>query len=796
MRTAGRFLARQLRARPLAAFSLCFLAGALLAGRFHMPTEHLAAAAMALIAAALPLGAFGRRRRRQAALLALAAGVALGGLRLNLALDAVPAVRRTLYSVPMEGWIVSEPYTNPVTGRVISKFRVDTLDGEPANLCVRLYLRGDAEPLSAIDCGQRLSLTGHIWANDPVTNPYEFDFAAYLRRNGMSAMATAKIEDAAVLATRRDAGTVIVDVRRALSRRVDALFPGSAPLVRALLLGDRSQLSEELRDSLRETGTAHLICISGLHVTVLASALAALFGLFMGRRRANALAVLLLVPYGAMIGFTPSFLRALLMFAVLSFAPAAGRNSDGVTRLCAAMLACLMLRPLSVTDAGFVLSFSATAGLILLLPPLERLFGVARIDARIPDRSPLWVAPGWRLAAYLLKLLCASLAAQLASLPAVVAFFGVQPLLSLPFNLVCVPLCMLGYLLALAALLVSCASMAAAALPALAADRLLSLMSEVTRMGGSLPLTAVRVGRYPLALILLHGAIMLAASELSRVSQRLRSALPLALLLVAALSTGLTFARSWPFRIVFLDADQADCAVVTTRGHTYMIDTGDTYTPAADYLSATCLKLDGVFLSHPHQDHAGGLTDVLTMFRPGAIYVPEGWTLDETTSMAVVEGMALAEGMGVPVVPLSTGDSVPLSEAATLTVYGPDPAHPPELVNDLSMLALVESGGHGALFTGDLEITGEPEAIPRAEVLKVAHHGSGDATSPRFLEACDPDIAVISVGDNSFGHPDPDVVARLEASGAQTLLTRKLGAITLTLWNGAWRVHTYLEASR
>ena len=88
---------------------------------------------------------------------------------------------------------------------------------------------------------------------------------------------------------------------------------------------------------------------------------------------------------------------------------------------------------------------------------------------------------------------------------------------------------------------------------------------------------------------------------------------------------------------------------------------------------------------------------------------------------------------------------------------------------------------------------GEPQAIPDADILKVAHHGSDKATSERFLAACTPELAVISVGENNFGHPAEETLQKLDAVGAKTLLTRDCGAITLT-WHGGWQIDTYLEA--
>ncbi len=791
MRAAHGFLPRQLHARPLACFALAFLLGLIAATKLNAPPWAVGAA----LALAVGLGFTLLKRRLAAGVMLLVVGLLAGMLRMALAVRAVH-IEPTRYSVSMVGRVASDPFIKPETGRLIFRFNTDTVDDEAASLSLRLYVRSDDRtPLEAITCGQQLRLTGHIWQPDPVTNAYEFDFGAWLARNGFNGYATARVEDVEIVGETRNTQTLLVAARRAIGARIDALFPRSAGLMRALVLGDRSQLGDELRESMSLSGTGHLISISGLHVTVLAALLAWLLRRFMPRRWANVAAVALLIPYGVMIGFGVSFARALMMFALLCFAPVAGRPSDPVTRLCAAMLIWLAFRPLSIGDAGFVLSYSASAGIILLMPPLSRLMGIEARRRRKPS-SKLAVRVARRALIYLPSLLCASVSVQLATLPAVIAFFGVQSVVSLPFNLVCVPLCMLGYIVGLAGLLLSPILSGAAALVSGLADRALSLLIEITHLSGRLPVTGVRIGRYPILLILLHCGIALAASDLSRLKERLRRLLPFALLLVAAFSSLLIFGRAWRFSIAFLDAGQADCAVVRTRGHTYMMDIGDTYTPAADYLNASCLHLDGVVLSHPHQDHAGGLKSVLTSFTPDAIYVPKGWFEVEEVSPAVVEGIELARSMGVEIRELSAGDSIDLSSTARLDVLAPDGKELPGEVNDMSLLALVSCDGQSALFTGDLSENAEPEAIPDIDILKVAHHGSAKASSDRFIEACTPEIAVISVGENNYGHPAQETLDKLARSGAQTYLTRDSGTVECTWSGGTWRVKTYLEASK
>jgi len=337
------FLPRQLRARPLACFAVAFLAGMLFARACALPCAPCAVALAAAVGAGLAL----RKRPKALAALVLLTGFLAGTVRMTLASEAIPPVQ-TRYSVGMVGRVASEPFNNPNTGRLIVRFQLESVNDEPSDLSLRLYVRTDEPPIETIRYGQRLRLTGHIWQADPVTNPYEFDFGAYLNRQGLSGYATARLADVEILEERRDIQSLVISARRVVASRIDALFPRSAGLMRALVLGDRSLLSDEQRQSLNRTGTAHLISISGLHVTVLAALLSLLFSRFMPRKRANLTAVALLIPYGMLIGFSAPFLRALVMFALLCCAPVFGYPSDSVTRLCVAMLICLLINPMGV----------------------------------------------------------------------------------------------------------------------------------------------------------------------------------------------------------------------------------------------------------------------------------------------------------------------------------------------------------------------------------------------------------------------------------------------------------------
>ena len=779
------FLRRQWIARPLAAFAVCFLMGLLWGDHCPLPVW-------------LPLalaGAFEcvhwiiriKSVRRECVCAALAAFL-LGCSVMRIAIYTHPPVQDR-FSVPFEGVVCSDPIYNADTERIVCEFRLSALDGEPSRARVRLYLRSDVVALEGIEYGQRLVCFGHVWAPKHATNPYQFDSFNWLLSDGMTGMAAAKLEDVEIFPAGRSIASAIIAARRAISDRIDLLFPANSDLVRAFVLGDRSGLDAGLRESFSQTGVAHLICISGLHISVLAMAASRLLSRFFSRRSSAAITLAIVFVYGLLIGFPASLIRAAAMFAVFSMAPVAGRYSDSVTRLCAAMLGMLLFNPFYIYDGGFVLSFGASAGILLLTEPIERLFGVDRMNG-IKPKPNRWINLLYKALTYFPKLLCATLAAQLATLPAVIAYFGKQPLLSLPVNLLAIPLAMLAYPLALIALCVSMIWIPLGQAAALLPDALFTALTALIRSFAALSTHALRVPRYPGWLIAAHCAAIIAASGLCRIHQNIRRFLPIGMASLAIVSVFCAWFNTLGFQLIFLDADQADAAVVRAEGHVFLFDVGDSYTPAADYVAASCLGVDAIFLSHPHYDHAAGLLPVLEEMQPGTIYVPSGW-FDVEASESVASAIRLAQEKGVPIVELSAGDELQLTENVRLHVLSPDGAA--SSINDLSLLIELSYRNRRMLFTGDLSAANEPDLLPDVDLLKVAHHGSRAATSERFLEMTQPEISVISVGDNNYGHPAEETLLRLTAAGSSIYRTDQCGAIMIRIRrNGAYQIKTYL----
>lgn len=771
---------RLIRTRPLMLAALLYLAGCILGYALNLPPLNYAAALLILLTAAFLLR---KSRRRFTSVLLAIAMLPAGMLLFELSWQAT-APFDDLRNASLSGRICETPVWNAETERTICVLENLEIDGAPQKGKLRLYLRGDIALLQAVELGQEVTCNAHIWRAEEATNPGQFNFSNYLRINGLRGYATAEIEKAILSEGKISLSDRPKLLKSAIGQRIEQLFPENTAIAKAFLTGEKHDLSSEEREIYSKSGAAHLLAISGMHISLLAALLTWLFRKFLNRKYAFLLTMALLCMYGSLIGFSTSLLRAMLMFAVFSAAPLAGRYSDAPTRLAAALLFSLLIRPYAILESSFILSYGATAGIIFLYNPLLRLICS---DKFVQENTNVGLfSKSYK--GYLSKIistLVVSAAAQLAILPAVVHLFGAQPIWSLLVNLVAAPLAMLGYPLAILATLLNFAPLAALA------DFLFGLLTRFVSLFSSIPLVTIRIARFPAWLSLLYAVVLFLSSDLCRIKWRIRSFLPLLVLIAIPISNICSFGELRGCSVVFLDAGQADCAVIRTEGKVFLVDTGDSYSPAADYLSAMNYDVDGIFLSHSHTDHAGGLEEILDVCVPKNIYISENWNrfeVDETVSNALDHALS----KGTIVRKLSAGDEIQLSKKTLLRVLAPSAGFSANSANEDSLILRLSYGDCSAVFGGDAPTSVCLDKIGDIDLMKVNHHGASDALNAQLLSELTPSVAVIPVGYNNYGHPAPQTLELLEKAGSRIYRTDENGAITCRLQeNGSIVVQAY-----
>jgi competence protein ComEC len=778
----------------------------------------LAAAALAVLAL-LP----GRRRRlvtlrrlRQTVLLA-AACAALGGAVTAAHYDLPPRhVARVLpptgeAEVTLEGVVAHPPVQRP-TG---IRFRLDAVLLRTDTRAVPVEGRVDVvlgqsswrppELYGVPRRGDRLRLTGLLRPPPPKRNPADFDRGRWLRRQGVFAtLRVTAAQDVRYFGHHLDPLGRLVE---ALRRRVTGAFARYLPtdagraLQTALVLGDRRALEDDVNEAFARTGLTHLLAVSGLHVLLVGLVLYGLlkgvllrFGLSLRRvdvlRAGLTLAVL--VVYALLTGASASVVRAVVMTALLVGADVSQRPSPPLNALGVAAFVVLLIRPTQLFEAGFQLSFAAVAGLIGLGPVLRRA---------VPAR---WQRPsGGR---WLATTTAATLAATLATMPILLYHFGRLPVGGIGLNLVAIPLTSAVFAAGLLTVLL-------APLPALAApigasaDALARLLVWCAETGdawlGGLAYEGHVVHGFTLAALV--GAVLTLAAWPRR---RLRVRMGLVALALAGAGVWAATLRGDArphLDLVFFDVGQGDALLVRTpRGRTMLVDAGSTESGAArrtilPHLRRYGMKhLDAVVVTHPHDDHEGGVADLLRAGLVRRLYT-NGDAFDSDTHRRTLR---LADSARVPVQVLRAGDALALDPAIAISVLAPalTDAHPAE-TNDASLVLRIAHGRHRVLLLGDAQLAAEAtlvaryDTLLRSDVIKVGHHGSRTSSSgPLMRAAARPGCtAVVSVAErNVYRLPGPEVVARWRRTCHRTHLTSAHRALWLrsdgrTLGKVAWR---------
>ena len=237
----------------------------------------------------------------------------------------------------------------------------------------------------------------------------------------------------------------------------------------------------------------------------------------------------------------------------------------------------------------------------------------------------------------------------------------------------------------------------------------------------------------------------------------------------------------------FIDVGQGDAALLLSGGQAVLIDAGTAESASAlvRYLEERGVRsLYAVIASHPHSDHIGGMAAVLSAFPAEHFYMGP-----ETQNTAAYEDMLDAlEAQGVqPAIP-ADGDTLRLDSGATVTFLGPADDVPAENMNDRSLIALFSTGAEQVLFMGDAEAAAEQSLLAHhpeltCDILKVGHHGAATSSTPAFLSAIQPSVAVISCGvDNDYGHPSDQTLQNLSLAGVDDIrITAEESTVVLPL---------------
>lgn len=578
-------------------------------------------------------------------------------------------------------------------------------------------------------------------------------------------------------------GAAVRNYVRRVTHRLDSQ---SAAVMRAILIGDRAGLDDDITRRLQTAGTFHVMAISGGNVAILTTLCLVTLRTITRRERLTLLCTLAVVlTYGVVVGKDPSVVRAVLAATLYLSLRLIGMAPRALNIVAVTGLVTALANPLVVLDVGAWLSFGATLGLITVLP---RLLG-SRVQGpgsrrRVAVSRVLWIARG---------LLLATIAAEIMILPVTASVFMRVGIAGLLLNFVAIPAMTVVQVAGLLLCALAPLWTDGAALAAVLARGATVALTDSAALVELMPWLSLRVPPPPVvAVAVYYTAVVLALAWSGR---RL---VPRIAILVAGVCAAAIVTAPWTLsyrppagwlRMTMVDVGQGEALLLQLPGgQSLLMDAGGSssgfdvggrvVTPAL--WASGVRRLDWLAVTHGDVDHIGGAIRVAEDLRPREMW--EGVPVPQHPLLTELRNANRA----IPWRRLFAGHQIETDGALIDVVHPPLPDWERRRVrNDDSLVLRVRFGRVELLLTGDTGAEFEASYVresssPPIRVLKVGHHGSRTSTSEPFLDAFAPTVALVSAGQgNLFGHPAPVVITRLQQRGVDIFRTDRDGATVI-----------------
>ncbi|MEM7115880.1 MAG: DNA internalization-related competence protein ComEC/Rec2 [Chloroflexota bacterium] len=770
--------------------TVCWLAGVWLASTYSLPVPIIATIIIIGLASTILWRRF--PLWRQIALCIAVLG--LGMVRYGLAIPTIDENHVAFYNGSrksiLTGTVTDEPdVRDRFVNLEVTVEAITLADGTTHPVVGKVQVQTFRFPV--IEYGTRLQLNGRL--ETPPENR-DFSYKDYLARQDIHSLMA--LPDITILAEGEGNPiyAAILGLKQRAQTTIQRLIPEpEAALLVGILLGNDNGLPPDLEEDFRRTGMTHIIAISGFNIAILVGLLVHVGEWLFTKRTAVILALVGVIFYTILVGADASVIRAAIMGSLyLVSSRLLGRNSYTYASLFAAAFAMTLYDPLTLWDVGFQLSFAATLSLMLYADPLNRW-----VTQRLEQSFSNDVVQ--KLMGVISESILVTLAAQILTLPLMIAYFKQLSLISLVANALILP-AQPGVMIwgGLATILGLAFPLLGQPL-AWVAWLLLRYTTTLVRALATVPGAAVPIAAPVSAILFIYALIalitwfakqdearraVLTAQLRENLSQRLAfSTTLLAFILVSAWTATQPDGR---LHVAFLDVGQGDAVFIQTpSGRQILVDGGFYPSLLNDRLGRQMpfwdRHLDMVVATHPDADHVSGLVGVFERYQVDTL-MTEGTM--QGVSPIFDEVLLAAEAREAQIHVARAGEVVMIGDGVRLEILHPGAGRDVESRNENSVSLRLVYGDFSLLLTGDAEERAETmmlqSGVPlQSLVFKAGHHGSRTSSTMPFLEAVRPQIVVVSSGaGNRFGHPHPEVLERLAALQTAVLRTDELGTIT------------------
>jgi len=603
-----------------------------------------------------------------------------------------------------------------------------------------------------------------------------FDYADYLKTQNI--FFQCNIDDAEIEIADHINRPIVhswANFRKKCINFFDGAFPAKeGAVLKAFITGDSSGVSDDVEESFKSSGLSHVLAVSGLHVSVFISLVVSLLRLFnISKRKEMIFSVIAAFFFVFFTGASVSALRAGILAVFALVAKLIYRKSDPLTTLSLAAFVLSLVNPLTVYSASFLLSFAATAGILLFYNAISAFF--RKLYKRLDEKSFIF-----KVSRNVCDSFAVGLSAQIFVTPLLVYLFSGFSVMSIISTMFVTPF--LSFLLAGGILFIAASFInSTISMPFGGFVYMLAkLLLWISDYFGGFSFSKVLFEELTPFLLLVYAVFILLAISVFKKHKAFYISAIVSMTVLSCVGVVNKAVNYDTAQVSFINVGQGDCALFKAPGDCdILIDAGG-YTESestGEYITAPYLIKNGVtdieyvIISHMHKDHIVGLFGLLDKLKIDNLIIPYG-QFDTDDGKEIIEK---AKEKNVNVICFTAGDKLKINDKIQFLALSPDENQGKfaDSIDDLGIVVRLDYGESSFLFTGDITSDIENYLIKNcpdkleADVLKVAHHGSKYSTSQEFLNVVKPEYSYIPVGNNTYGHPTPEVITRLKNSGSE-----------------------------
>ncbi len=550
---------------------------------------------------------------------------------------------------------------------------------------------------------------------------------------------------------------LIIKIRNYIKQNFkDNLKQENANLAIGLLLGDRTNISDDVQNDFKDANLTHLLAISGAHFSYIILIVVWICKKAKNKRFEQMILLTAIVFFMNLTGNTPSVVRAGIMSIMLILASLLKRKNDIYTSLCFSLILQIANNPLVIYDLGLILSYSGVIGITLFYK-----FIYEKIK---------------------LKIVSVTLAANVLIVPIMIYNFNTISLTFIISNVLASGLLGIIIMLEIISTIIKIK-------PAfILLDICLSLLRKIADFCSNMPFSKIYVPNNTIiAVIIIYIVIFLIIKKRRKILATMTI-----IVIIFNFTTIIYTQNNEELKINFIDVGQGDCTLLRNKGTTLMIDTGGNANSDYDggekilhryLLYNNITKLDYMMLSHFDADHCQNGIFLLKNMKIKNLIIAK----QPETSQLYEEITGIAKAKNINIIYVQKGDALNIKNLKLQIMHPSDNFITENPLNNNAIVCKITYYNFKLLFTGDIEKPAEEALINedlKADLLKVGHHGSKTSTTQSFLDKVNPKIALIGVGENNkFGHPNKDVIERLQSKNIKIFRTDQNGEINLTVNN-------------